>query len=282
MDTEQLFKNCWKKSQKEIAELVKKFVDEEFFVTFPELKGNVAILINGSVGRGTYDKESDIDFAVIFHKDNDWKEKKFVLLGEFKGENLVSKIKPLELHGGNILSLQKLESDLGSWNDDWLLSQISDSIIVYDPGNEIRAVKEKYNWYPEDVCREKINSSFAEASWMIFDRYQAGYKRKNLYYTELTKLKILRLFMFCLLLANKKYPMSDKHLIVDVKSLSGEHAKLVKQIETIIKSRSMKRNYGKLIQLRSKIEKILLDRGLIENKEIVYWVGLRPTRKVEI
>lgn len=282
MNTEKLFKNFHKKSKQEIATLVKQFIDDDLFLIFPELKDNVSIIITGSVSHGKCDKDSDIDLSIIFHNNNDWKEKKWLLFNEFKDEYLRPKKKPLELHGNNITSLEKLINDLDLWNKDWFLGEIAESIVVYDPESKFQEIKEKYIWYPNQIYKEKIEWLFAQLTFLIFDRYQNGYKRKNLYYAEVIKFKILRLSMLSLLLAHKKYPHSDKHLIGDIKLLDENLGDVVAQIETLIKNKNMKKVYADLVKLHKEIENVLMRKNLITKKELDYWLGLRPTQKVEI
>lgn len=199
-----------------------------------------------------------------------------------KDEYLKSKKKPLELHGKNITSLQELTDDLSSWSKDWFLGEIAESIIVYDPDNKFQEIKEKYTWYPDEIYKEKMEWLFTQLTFLIFDRYQSGWKRKNLYYAEVIKLKVLRLFMLSLLLANKKYPHSDKHLIDDVKLLGEDSVKILEPIEQLVKDKSMNKVFTGLIDLRIKIEEILLAKSLIMKKDLDYWLGMRPTQKVEI
>jgi hypothetical protein len=85
--------------------------------------------------------------------------------------------------------------------------------------------------------------------------------------------------MLSLLLINKKYPLSDKHLINDVKEIYPD---IIRHIENIIKMRNMKEIYNELINFRSEIEKLLINKNLIKEKKICYWIGLRPVHKVKI
>jgi predicted nucleotidyltransferase len=112
MNTEILFKNFHKKSKQEIYDLMKKFIDDDFFNTFPELKNDISVIITGSIAHNMYDKESDIDLTLVFHNEKKYKLIKFLILDQFKNKNLEPKRKPIELHGQNITSLKKLQADL--------------------------------------------------------------------------------------------------------------------------------------------------------------------------
>jgi len=282
MNTELVFKDYYKKSKAEITKLIKKFVDEDFFTVFPDLKDKVSIIVTGSVSHGKCDKESDIDLSIVFYNEEERKEKKFLIVDAFRDKNKVPLKKPIEIHGGNMYSLQKLEEELSSWNKDWLLGEISQAIIIYDPSHKFEKLQIKYAWYPDKILKEKMNWLFSESTFLIFDRYQTASKRKNLYYTEVVKLKVLRLFMLSFILANKKYPHSDKHLVNDLRSLGKNGVVIAEQIENIIKKKNMSAIFDDLMIIRKKIEALLIKKSFIVKKDIDYWIGLRTTYKVII
>jgi len=137
MKAEKLFKNFQEKSQSEIAELVKKFVEEDFFQTFPQWRDKLAVLISGSVASGFYDAKSDIDLNFIFPDEKSWKAHKFDILSYFKRKYLEPKKKPIEVHGQNINFIKQIEKELGSCKRDWMLREFSDAIIIFDPKNKM-------------------------------------------------------------------------------------------------------------------------------------------------
>jgi len=282
MKTEKLFKNFHEKSQAEIAELVRNFVEEDFFKTFPQWKNKISILITGSVASGFYDAKSDIDLNFIFPDEKSWKAHKFDILSYFKGKYLEPKKKPIEVHGQNINYIGQIEKELDSWKGDRMMREFSDAIIIFDPKNKIKKLKEKYRWYQKDIYLEKINWLFAEATFLLLDRYQIGMDRISFYFMEITKLKIVRLLLASLVMANGKFPTSDKHLFEDVLKNSEIPSEIKKAFEKVLKEKNPKAVLVQLVSLRSKIEKILISKKLIINNSERYWMGFRSAMKVEI
>lgn len=74
MNTKKVFKNFHNRNQLEITDLVKRFVQEDFFVSHPELQNLVSILITGSVASGFYDNKSDIDLTIVFYNKKLWEK----------------------------------------------------------------------------------------------------------------------------------------------------------------------------------------------------------------
>lgn len=279
MNTEKLFKNFHGKSKQEIADLVNKFIEDDFFVTHPELKNKVSILITGSVASGHHDSKSDIDLTIIFPTQKLWKEYKFVLLGEFKNKYLEPLKEPLELHGKNITYFGKINADLGSWKIDWMLREFADAIIIHDPHNKVKKLKEKYGWYPKEIYQEKISWLFAEASFLLFDRYETAMERSSFYFTEIIKLKILRLILSSLIMANHKYPTYDKHSY-DCIPNESRYLKSKEIVDKILSEKDTRKIFELFVELRKEVEKLLVTKKLISRKSNRYWVGFRSTYKV--
>lgn len=281
LKTQKLFKDFHKKNQLDIISLTQSFIEHDFFVDFPELKNVVAVLITGSVAGGFYDENSDIDLNIIFPDQKTWKKYKFTVLSKFKGEYLEAIRKPIEVHGQNITYIQKIESDLGSWEHDWALRELADAVIVRDPKQRIEKLKEKFAWYPKDVFHEKIYWLFGESSFLLFDRYKVNMSRGCLFFAELTKLQIIRLLVASLALAHRQYPKSDKHLCMDVGKIK-EYAQIMKTVEKILLAKNPKIVFGLLCEFRNAVQKVLIGKKLIKKAGEKYWTSMRTRHMVEI
>ena len=282
MDTKTLFENFHKKNREEITELIRKFAELDFFTVFPELKNEVSVLITGSVASGYQDKNSDVDFTIFFQNRDTLGKYKPLIIKDFKGQNGKSQKAPIELHGGNLRLLEDVENELKTWSKDWLLREVADAMVAYDPNGDIEKMRQKYAWYPDEIFKEKMNWLFAESTFLIFDRYETGVKRGSLYYTESIKLNILRLFMICLILLNGRYPKSDKHLQRDIDGLEGISPEIKQRLADILREKESEKIFNLLILLRKEIEKLLLERKIISKEDNDFWLGLRPAYKVEL
>lgn len=281
MNTRKLFKDFHKKNQEEIAGLVKKFVYEDFFVIYPELKNKASILITGSVASGHYDSRSDIDLTIIFPSKQSWKKLKFVILGEFKNKHLEPLREPLEVHGKNITYFQKIDEDLGSWKYDWMLRELAEALIIHDPKGRFKKIKEKYKWYPKDIFQEKINYIYAESSFLFLERYKTALERSSLFYAEIIKLRILKLFVAALIMANNEYPTYDKHSY-DCVTKNPKYKKLKIIIDNIISEMNGKKIFKLFTKLRGEIEKLLISKKFIAKQSDRYWISFRSTLKIDI
>ncbi len=282
MNTRKLFKSFHEKGREEIRDLAIQFVEQDFFSVFPQLKNEVSILITGSVAGGFQDKNSDIDFVVFFQKKEMFEKYKTLIIKEFRNQNRESKKAPLELHGENIKLFEDVEGELSLWNKDWLLREIADAIILNDPGDAFENLQQKYSWYPDEIFREKMRWLFAEATFLIFDRYRVGMERKSFYYTESIKIKTLGLFLATLIMANHKYPKSEKHLELDVEKLKNIFPEIRNMIRDILLEKENSKIFSLLCLLRKEIEKLLLNRKIITKEDENYWIGLRPAYRVEL
>jgi hypothetical protein len=195
---------------------------------------------------------------------------------------LESKKKPIEVHGQNITFFKQIEKELELWKKDWMLREFSDASVMHDPKNKIKKLKEKYSWYPENVYLEKMSWLFAETTFLLMDRYKIGMERSNFYYTETIKMKIIRLFLASLVMANRQFPTSDKHLFNDVLKNKSIPEQMKQYFEKILKEKNPKAIFLQLKNLRGLIEKILMGKKLIKRNNEKYWIGFRATYKVEI
>lgn len=279
--TQKAFKDFHKRNRPDIVSLTQNFIENDFFVDFPELKHVVAILITGSVAGGFYDEKSDIDLNIIFPDQKTWNKYKIPVLEKFKGPYLEALRKPIEVHGQNITYIQKIESELGSWEHDWALRELADAVIVRDPKQRIEKLKAKFTWYPKEIYQEKIIWLFAESTSLLFDRYETNMSRGCLFYAEMTKLKIVQLLVASLALASHQYPKSDKHLCSDVMRI-GEYTNIMRMVERILLAKQPKTVFDLLCQLRSAVQTVLLKRKLIKKMNEKYWTGVRTYHKVEV
>jgi hypothetical protein len=282
MNVKLIFKNFHLKNRDNIASLAKQFTTEDFFVTFPELKNEVSLAITGSTASGFQDEHSDLDLAIFFKNQQSFEKYKFLIIENYRNDNNTSVIEPIEFHGGNIKSFDDLENELQSWSKDWLLREISDAIILYDPENTLQKIKEKYLWYPIEMYNEKMNALFAEATFLIFNRYQLGMQRQGIYYIENVKIRTMGLLLTCLVMLGKKYPKSEKHLQKDVENIKSVSSKILNTIENILTEKNSKEIFSNLCLLRKEIEKILIEEKTIPQESNEYWMGLRPTQKVDL
>lgn len=282
MDTKTVLKNFHVKGGEEIKSLIMQFLDEEFFVTFPELEGIVSVAITGSVASGYQDEKSDIDLAVFFKDRMIYEKYKFLILDTYRDDNKFSKVAPIEFHGGNIEVFESLEENLKSWKKDWLLREISDAVIICDSNDDLRKLQEKYVWYPKEVYREKLNGLFAEVTFLIFDRYEVGMNRGSVYYAESVKIRIIKLFLIISILLGKKYPKSEKHLEKDIKNFGKVSANEMKYIKNILTERESKKVFLNLDFLRGGVENMLIENGVIQRKNKEYWLGVRSSYGVNL
>ena len=282
MDTKILFENFHEKNREEITKLVKQFAEQDFFFVFPELRNEVSILITGSVASGFQDKNSDIDFVVFFQEKKLFEKYKPLIIKEFKGQNGQSKKAPLELHGGNIKLFEDVENELNLWNKDWMLREIADAIVAYDPENIFKNLQQKYSWYPDEIFKDKMNWLFAESAFLIFDRYKTGMTRKSLFYIESVKIRVIRLFLITLVMLGKKYPKSEKHLQKDIEIFGNVSGEILSLINSILTERDGEKVFSRLCILRKEIENILVERKIITKENNEYWFGSRQSYKVEI
>ncbi len=282
MNIKLLFENFHKKNREEIKELITQFLEQDFFITFPQLQEEISVVITGSVASGFQDKNSDLDFTLFFQSKELLEKYGPFIVNEFKGEKGEAKKYPLELHGGNLRLFENIESELNLWEKDWMLREVADAIIVHDPLNNFIKLQQKYSWYPAEVFEEKINWLFAESTFLIFDRYKIGMERNSLYYTEKIKLKILGLFMTILIMHNHKYPKSEKHLERDVEVFGNISMEIKKLTGSILLERKSSEIFNLLCMLRKDIENILVDSKIIIKEDENYWFRLRPTYRVEL
>lgn len=281
MDTKKLFWDFHKKDAVEITALAKKFVESEIFEKFPIVRENASVILSGSVARGTFDEHSDIDLSIIFQEKKDWEEYKFKILGEYKNENLQSKIAPIELHGQNITYFEKLDGELNEWKSDWLLGEIGSSLAIHDPNGGFEAFKNRYSWYPEEIYLEKLRGLFAEATFLVFERMQTALKRESFFYAESLKIRFLRYVMISYIMLGKRYPSSDKHLQKDFESLENLDAQMVEKVRAILEEKSISGSFELLKEILAELESALINARVIEKKDLVYWIGFRPKHKVE-
>lgn len=282
MDLKKVFKNFYTKDQKEIICLIKKFIEEDFFKSHPELKNTISILITGSISSCFYNKKSDIDLTVIFPNKSLWQEYKPLLLQEYMSANMEQLRPPLSLHRKNITYFEQIKKELGTWTSDWMLREFSDAIIMHDPADKAKKLIKKYKWYPDEIYLDKVNSLFSGLTYLILIRLKGEIEvNASPYNIELTKLNSLKMIISSFIIANYQYPPYEKHLFHNLAQI-GFYVGEEKIIDAIIKETDARTVYKLLVNLRSRLEKILIGKKLIARKNIRYWIGMRPKFHVNI
>lgn len=276
MDIE--FKNFYKKDQKEIMGLVKIFLDKHFYVKFPNLRRKVSIIITGSIAISHYDEFSDIDINIIFANEQFLGKYKDDI-GDYKKNDLIKLGVPLQIH--SLETYDGIVKKCAGWNNDVALREFSTALIVDDPAQEFEKIQRKYRWYPPDVYKEKISWLFAELTFVLTDRYKIAIKRKDNFFSQLTKLKIVKLAFCTILFLNKKFAASDKHLYFAVKKLNtpGSNS-LLKLASKVMDKNNLDDDAHILDMIRNLIEKELINKKLIKKESELFWINYRPKYSV--
>ena len=273
-----MFEKFYLKQPKQIAKVVNSFFEKDFFVKYPELKSKISIIIVGSIATANYDKHSDIDLDVLFSNEKDF-DGLLTKIKQYKRE-LRDKNVPIQIHRPR--TYKEIDSALKSWGKDGMLREYSQSVIVTDPKNRFKAIQSKYKWYPKDIFDEKLLWLFAEMIFEYEERYLIAVRRKDTYFGEVVKMKVLKYLMTILLMTNKKYPAFDKHLYQDIKKIKTLPKGFLQVVEKIIKSHSLSQNEKNLSHAIKLVESHLIKNKYIKNESRQYWIDLRPKHKVEM
>ncbi|MFH2232321.1 MAG: DUF4037 domain-containing protein, partial [Patescibacteria group bacterium] len=210
-----MFNKFYLKQPKQIANEVRKYFKDDFFKRHPKLENKISIIIVGSIATANYDKHSDIDLDILFTDKNDF-DNLLTVIKQYKRELRKKKI-PIQIHTPR--TYKEIENQLKSWEKDGMLKEYSQAIIISDPKNKFTTIQKKYQWYPKNIFNEKLSWLFAELMFEYKDRYLIAVKRKDLYFGEVVKIKLLKYMLTILLVVNKKYPAFDKHLYQDIKKI---------------------------------------------------------------
>ncbi|MFH1631778.1 MAG: DUF4037 domain-containing protein [bacterium] len=273
-----MFEKFYSKTPRQIAFDVKKFLNEDFFARYPELKKMISIIIVGSVATANYDEHSDIDLDILFFNKKKY-ESLLKKIKQFKNELRREGI-PIQIHRPIIL--KEIERDLSGWEKDGMLREYSQAVVVSDPGNRFKKIQSKYRWYPKNIYLEKLNWLFAEMIFEYEERFLVAVKRKDSYFGEVVKMKILKHLMTIVLMSNKKYPAFDKHLYQDLKKIKQTSSKFIKLIDKLLESNDLKKNVKLLRDVIEIVEEDLVKKKIISKKPWQYWIDLRPKYKVEM
>lgn len=268
----------YEKSREEIRQLLIDFLNADFYAAFPELKDRVSIIVTGSVAYGRYDEHSDIDIKVIFltrEQADEYKDH----FREHK-RRLTEVSLPIQLHSSGVYD--EIDGILSSWRNDGLLREMSQALVINDPGNVFRAIQEKYSQYPENVRVEKLKWLFAELILQIEDRWKIAAMRGDAYFCLVTKLQIVKFACITLQLLHKRYPSYDKHLYLDVISLTAIPSDFRALIDDILSSDDPAHTGEKLASLVVRIEVLLSETGMFPKESREFWLAFRSDFSVSV
>lgn len=253
------------------------FLEEDFFSYFPKWKGKVSIIIGGSVAHGHYDEYSDIDVKILLSTQR-LKIYTREQIGKYK-KRLFTLKEPIQLCSPE--TYDQLQARLSDWSRDWYLRDFSQALIVQDADGRFRNIQKRFQRYPDAIRKEKLSWLIAEATFHLKERFEIAIKRKDPFFIEITKLKIMRLFLNAYVISLGRFPSFDKHLYFEIKCLPN--AELIKTLtDRLIAERDPEKNYKDLKILRESIEIHLLKKKLIKKRSLQEWIDLRPTHRVEL
>lgn len=263
-----MIENFYKLDKRGIADLVRNFVEQDFYSKFPELKDSVSIVATGSVATQNYDQYSDIDLAIIFQNAEE-AGKYLPVIKEYKKH--IREIKePIQVHKPT--TYEEIESELTTWQQDNLLREYSQALVIEDPNDRFLKIQERFLYYPEEIFQEKISWLFAETTFQIKERLEIAVARKDIYFCEVVKMQIVRLFLNTLLLLNKKWPAFDKHLYQDVRKMTKQYD--ISIVEKLIAEQEIEKLLPLVNQIKAQLEKLLLEANIIKHVTEKYWINI--------
>lgn len=191
----------------------------------------VAIIIVGSVARGNIHENSDVDLCVLVrHGEHPERER----IRELNCDVEVV-YTPLRLWR------ERLYRGLGSmWEIE--LSNIMDSLVLYDPYGIVREVKERFKTYPEEKRRMNILEVFHKMGWYkeaVRYHYLKGNYNIQSVFSKMYVIEVLKI-LFPL---NRVYLKGEKHLFEQVKKLKDIPPGLLEKCLSLLwfKSQDVKR-----------------------------------------
>jgi len=274
-------KTFYNKDRVTITKLLRRWCEEVMFSDFPQLEKKCSVLLSGSVAINHYDKYSDIDIAVIFHQDRDWKKYKWKILSKYKWGDSEIVDSPVSFHGMNIRSLAQVKTEMESYKVDWRMHEYISAELIYDTNKTFEKLRRRFRWYPVKVYKSKLNWLFAESNFQLYDRYFSSLKRRNEFHCAAVKTKIIRLLANAILLGAKQFPSQDKHLLNRLKSLDKRSAVIIRIIMRLLRISDIKKSAVLLEKLLKLVERELLRKKLILKKDNQYWIDLRPEYRIE-
>jgi len=274
-----MLQDFYMKNKPAVARLVRQFLDKDLFVAFPKWRGKASAIVVGSVAVSNYDKFSDIDLNLIFKGKKDRDAYSLKELKEYKNA-LRRRAEPVQIH--QPMTIQEVEDELRPWSKDGIMREYVRALVVTDPGRRFARLRGKYRWYPTDVYKEKVNWLFAEAFFEYHERFGVAVNRREEYFSEVLKIKIVRLLLNAVLLAHRRFPAFDKHLFQDVGRLPKLPRGFLKAFEDLVGECDPGRMHADLSRALKATEKMLVAKRLIPERDCEYWVGLRPKYKVQV
>ncbi|MBM3272470.1 DUF4037 domain-containing protein [Candidatus Kaiserbacteria bacterium] len=266
----------FKLDKKDIAPLLRTFVEQDFFSIFPELKDSVSIVATGSIATQNYDTYSDVDLAIIFNT-KEQVEKYSPLIKEYK-KHIRDTGEPIQVHTPTTFG--EIESALITWKQDDLLREYSQALLIVDPSDAFLNLQRRFSYYPEEIYREKILWLFAETVFQIRERLDIAVAREDVYFCEVIKVQVVRLYFNTLLFLHKKWPAFDKHLYPDVRRAAP--SPLLAVAEKLLAEQDMANLIPSANQAKIQLETLLLEANLIERETDQYWLDLRPRYQVKL
>lgn len=273
-----MFTKFYLKTQKQIIKMVSDLFENDFLKKYPYFKNKISVIIVGSVANSSYDKYSDIDLDVLFEKVDDF-DKLLSCIKEYKKELRKDNI-PIQIHIPKTYAAAN--EQLMNWEKDGMLREYSKALIVLDPKDRFKKMQKIYRWYPKEIFKEKLLWLFAEIIFEYEERYLIAIKRKDDYFGEVIKLKILKYLFTILLMVNKKYPAFDKHLMNDIKNIKNLPVGFLKMSQKILKSHNLLKNDKYLKEIIAMVESLLINSKFIKRENKQYWISLRPKHVVEM
>lgn len=271
-------KQFYQHSQTEVLDLLRDFIESEFFAQHPEYRSKLSLIITGSVSLGQYDRYSDMDVEFAFAEEKD-RIALDVLVKTYK-KSLKKREIPIQFHPSKTFD-EIREHHVSGWKNDDSLREYATALIVFDPQGLFFALQQKIKWYPRDVYKEKLCWLYAEAVFTFVDRFAIAKKRADVYYAEAMKLHVIRLLGNAILMLQKEYPSFDKHLHKRLSTLKSE-VKFVRLFDQALISHDMTKTEKALKQLLSLVEAKLIAKKIVSKKDQQYWIDLRPKYQVEI
>ncbi len=176
----------------------------------------IAVLVVGSVARGNVHEESDIDMCVLT-KEGDKPKREFMSKSGFKADIVYVPLK---------LWMERLWRDIGSmWEIN--VSNILDSIVLYDPTGLVKRIKKEFSKYPEEKRKQNILYHFHMMGWYQnsakYHYLKGNYDIESIF-SKLFAIEALKI-LFPL---NGVYLKGDKYLFEQVKNLKAPSGYLKK------------------------------------------------------
>ena len=257
-----------------IAEKVRALVEAQFFAHHPKFRNTVSIIVHGSVAHDRYDAHSDVDLEVIAHDERDL-------------PRLVDYVKLWKRERGHArlqihvpTSLLSVRQRLEDWQYDAVLRTYAKALIIHDPRGAFAKMQRSFAWYPAPILREKMHWLYAEAVFLLAERYPVAVKRKDPFYPQVLTLEIVRYLMQALLMANKQFPAFDKHLFAEVRDLPALPAAIIRQIRTLLTEEP--HSFDDLEACVALVEAYLVKRKALPILSREAWLALRPKQRVDI